>query len=60
MLANALTTLAQQSGLEILERCDLAGRAATCREAPQDLYPTLRALLRQRYREPGGGFPPCP
>ena len=28
MLANALTTLAQQAGLEIVERCDLAGRAA--------------------------------
>lgn len=52
MLANALTTLAEQVHIDILQRRDLPGRAARYQAVPADLYPPLHALLRQRY--PGG------
>lgn len=49
MLANALTTLAQQADIDILQRHELPGRAARYQAVPAGLYPTLRALLCQRY-----------
>lgn len=49
MLANALTTLAEQAHIDILQRHALPGRAARHQDVPAGLYPTLRALLRQRY-----------
>ncbi len=49
MLANVLTTLAEQAHLDILQRRDLPGRAARYQAVPAELHPTLGALLRQRY-----------
>ena len=45
MLANALTTLAEQANIHILQRQDLPGRAARYKAVPARLHTAIRSLL---------------